>query len=196
MAKVTLTKNELKKQKDDLKRFRRYLPTLQLKKRQLQLEVEKVKGHLRQAREQLRAVLGEMEPWLDLLGEEIGLEQLIQPQQVRLHWDNVAGVDIPVLDQVQLYVEKYDLFVYPLWIDRAAGSLQTLMHYAAEIAVREDQLRRLREELRMTSQRVNLFEQIKIPEATENIRRISIALADQQTTAFGWALRAKKKLYD
>jgi len=35
MAKIRLTKNELKKQKEDLKRYRRYLPMLQLKKKQL-----------------------------------------------------------------------------------------------------------------------------------------------------------------
>ena len=33
---IKLTKNELKKQKDNLKQFQRYLPTLQLKKQQLQ----------------------------------------------------------------------------------------------------------------------------------------------------------------
>jgi V/A-type H+-transporting ATPase subunit D len=42
MAGVKLTKNELKKQKDALKRFRRYLPTLQLKKQQLQMVIRQV----------------------------------------------------------------------------------------------------------------------------------------------------------
>ena len=36
MAKIKLTKNELKVQKDQLKMFNRYLPTLMLKKQQLQ----------------------------------------------------------------------------------------------------------------------------------------------------------------
>jgi len=34
MAKIRLTKNELKKQKDSLKMYKRYLPTLMLKKQQ------------------------------------------------------------------------------------------------------------------------------------------------------------------
>ena len=42
MARIKLTKNELKTQKDNLKRFNRYLPTLVLKKQQLQMEIQKV----------------------------------------------------------------------------------------------------------------------------------------------------------
>ena len=46
MAKVKLTKNELKAQRDALKRYERYLPTLQLKKQQLQAEVRAVEHKL------------------------------------------------------------------------------------------------------------------------------------------------------
>jgi V/A-type H+/Na+-transporting ATPase subunit D len=42
MAKIKFTKNELKKQKDELKRFQRYLPTLVLKKQLLQMEIRQV----------------------------------------------------------------------------------------------------------------------------------------------------------
>ncbi len=42
MAKVKLTKNELKKQRESLKRFMRYLPTLELKKQQLVAEIKKI----------------------------------------------------------------------------------------------------------------------------------------------------------
>ena len=46
MAKIKLTKNELKFQRDALKRFQRYLPTLQLKKQQLQMEVRHVREEI------------------------------------------------------------------------------------------------------------------------------------------------------
>ena len=46
MAKIKFTKNELKKQKDALKRFLRYLPTLMLKKQQLQMEIRKIEAQL------------------------------------------------------------------------------------------------------------------------------------------------------
>ena len=49
--------------------------------------------------------------------------------------------------------------------------------------VLEEQRRRIAEELRTTSQRVNLFEKVKIPACMENIRVIKIAIGDEQTAA-------------
>ena len=46
MAKIKLTIQELKRQKTAFKRFQRYLPTLTLKKIQLQIEINKVKSLL------------------------------------------------------------------------------------------------------------------------------------------------------
>ena len=42
MAKIKLTKTELKAQSDALKRFQRFLPMLQLKKQQLQAEIAEI----------------------------------------------------------------------------------------------------------------------------------------------------------
>ena len=58
----------------------------------------------------------------------------------------------------------------------------------------EERIRLLSEELRVTTQRVNLFEKVKIPEAQENIRVIGIYLQDQQTAAVVRGKIAKKKL--
>ena len=56
------------------------------------------------------------------------------------------------------------------------------------------QVELLGKELRTTSQRVNLFEKVKIPETKENIRRIGIYIGDQQTAAVVRGKIAKKKL--
>ena len=58
----------------------------------------------------------------------------------------------------------------------------------------QEQMDLLGKELRTTSQRVNLFEKVKIPEAKENIRRISIYLGDQDTSAVVRGKIAKRKL--
>ena len=49
-------------------------------------------------------------------------------------------------------------------------------------------------ELQVTSQRVNLFEKVKIPQAIESIRRINIFLGDQQTAAVVTGKMAKGNL--
>lgn len=63
-----------------------------------------------------------------------------------------------------------------------------------EAQVLDEQVRLLGQELRTTSQRVNLFEKVKIPETLENIRKISIYLADQQVNAVVRSKIAKRKI--
>lgn len=194
MPRLSLNKTELKKQRDALQRFQRYLPLLQLKKQQLQAEVERVRREQARVREvgqrQREAVNG----WVALLAEEVGLETLIALERVEVRWDNIAGVPVPVFVQAHLCTAPYDLFVTPPWVDRAIESLRALLALQTEAVVLEEQLQRLARELRLTAQRVNLFEKIKIPEAQDHIRRLAIYLGDQQTAAFGWALEAKRKL--
>jgi V/A-type H+-transporting ATPase subunit D len=63
-----------------------------------------------------------------------------------------------------------------------------------EIATLEKGRVILARELRITTQRVNLFEKVKIPEAEEAIRRIKIFIGDQMTNAVGRSKIAKKKI--
>ncbi|MBQ0072081.1 MAG: V-type ATP synthase subunit D, partial [Spirochaetales bacterium] len=89
---------------------------------------------------------------------------------------------------------SYDLREYPLWIDLGLVALRDIARYDALISTLEERIRLLEAELRTTTQRVNLFEKVKIPEAKENIRVIGIYLQDQQTSAVVRGKIAKKKL--
>ena len=191
MQKVRLTKTTLKQQRDALRRYERYLPTLRIKKQQLQREIERTQAELRRARAQSDTLLGEIDEWVELLAEDVGLEGLLELEYVEVSWDNVAGVDVPVFTKAHTRIGHYDLFSTPPWVDHALAAVQKLVELSSHQEVLKEQQRRLRRELRMTAQRVNLFERIKIPEAQGNIRRISVYLGDQQTAAFGWALLAK-----
>lgn len=63
-----------------------------------------------------------------------------------------------------------------------------------EAEVLEEQVRLLEAELRTTAQRVNLFEKVKIPETEENIKKISVYLADQQVSAVVRSKISKRKI--
>lgn len=193
MQKIRLTKTALKQQRDDLRRYERYLPTLRIKKQQLQREIERTQAELRLAREQSDTLLGEIEEWVELFAEDVGLEGLLELERIEVRWDNVAGVDIPVFVKAHTRIVHYDLFSVPPWVDHALAALQKVVEFSSHQEVLKEQGRRLQRELRMTAQRVNLFERIKIPETQGNIRRISVHLGDQQTAAFGWALVVKRK---
>ena len=194
MAKIRLTKNELKRQKDELKRFNRYLPTLMLKKQQLQVEILRVQRAEAERRARIDGELAEVRGWVGLLGEEAGLEGMLQDLRLRVTTGNIAGIDIPLFHDLEIVVASYDLFTTPLWVDKALEAIGRVLKLEAEIIVLDEQRRRLAHELRITSQRVNLFEKVKIPETREGIRRIGIYLGDQQTAAVVRGKIAKGKL--
>lgn len=194
MGAVKLTKNELKRQKDALKRFKRYLPTLQLKKQQLQMmirQVEQEEAKKRADREEVRKVI---DGWIEVFGEPVDIENLLEVESLVTEDGNIAGIDIPIFKEIQFKDIAYDLFSYPLWVDAALVKLKELLTIDAELVVLEEQRKRLEHELRITTQRVNLFEKVKIPEAQENIRMIRIYLGDQQTAAVVRGKISKNKI--
>jgi len=183
MSKIKLTKNELKRQKDSLKRFERYLPTLQLKKQQLQMVIRQVERNRQDKIKEQDKFSKELEKWIDVFGENAELEKLIQVKEILTEMGNIAGVDIPVFNGITFEEPPYNLFDKPLWIDKGIIALKSAAALDAEIKILEEQSALLGEELRITTQRVNLFEKVKIPETRENIRIIRIYLGDQQTAA-------------
>ncbi len=194
MKKARLTKTELKKLQDDLKRYDRYLPTLQIKKQLLQMETNRVRVEIRRLDDERRRLEAEMDKWAALMGEEQELAGMFEVGEIVTRPDNIAGVDLPVFVELPVHIKSYDLITSPLWLDRAAGDLAQLMKLRAVKMVALEQYRLLEVELRLTAQRVNLFEKVKIPQAIEQIRAITIYLADQQAAAVGWARIAKKKI--
>lgn len=194
MAKVKLTKNELKKQKDGLKRFTRYLPTLMLKKQQLQLVIRQVEATLKEKKDERDRAQNEINSWVDVFGESVGFDQLIKIKSLEIEDGNIAGVDIPIFKGIELDLPEYDLFVKPLWVDAAVENVSKLLAFDEEVKILEQQIELLGTELRITTQRVNLFEKVKIPEAKENIRMIQIYLGDQQTAAVVRGKMSKNKL--
>ena len=199
---VKLTKNELKVQKDRLKQFQRYLPTLQLKKQQLQAVVMQVTAQLEQVARQRQAAVAGLDDWVAVFAEndsfpaEKRLDALIRPRHVVCGEQNIAGVTVPVFQELSFEDIRYDVADYPLWVDTAAVRLREIARLDALEKTLRRQVELLERELRATAQRVNRFEKVKIPEAKENIRVIGIYLGDQQTSAVVRGKIAKKKLQE
>ena len=199
---VKLTKNELKVQKDRLKQFQRYLPTLQLKKQQLQAVVMQVTAQLEQVARQRQAAVAGLDDWVAVFAEndsfpaEKRLDALIRPRHVVCGEQNIAGVTVPVFQELSFEDIRYDVADYPLWVDTAAVRLREIARLDALEKTLRRQIELLERELRATAQQVNLFEKVKIPEAKENIRVIGIYLGDQQTSAVVRGKIAKKKLQE
>ncbi len=195
---VKLTKNELKAQKDALKRFERYLPTLQLKKQQLQSVMLQLSAQLDALEARRNAAIDGLDDWVAVFSENQTLprklDTLVEPESVVCGEENIAGVIVPVFRALKFREIDYDPGDFPLWVDTAVVKLQEIAGLDAEAKTLRRRAELLEQELRVTSQRVNLFEKVKIPEAKENIRVIGIYLGDQQTAAVVRGKIAKNKL--
>jgi len=195
LAKIKLTKNELKVQKDALKMYRRYLPTLTLKKQQLQAEIRAIEAKakaVRKEREQLEKGFGS---WIAVFSEKDAFpKDIISVSNIRKGEGNIAGVAIPTFEGADFRRGDYDLYETPLWVDIAANHMEKAMSLDLQAEVLDEQVRLLEVELHATSQRVNLFEKVKIPETEENIKKISIYMADQQVSAVVRSKISKRKI--
>jgi V/A-type H+/Na+-transporting ATPase subunit D len=193
MAKLKKTKNELKAQREALRRYERFLPTLELKKQQLQREVRRAEVELQRCAEGSEQLLTGVRPWLRLLPQLPDVADYVSVLDVELDVVNIAGVNVPVLAGIGFAPVLIDYFATPPWLDDAVEVLGELTRLRAEQLVLERRRYLLAEELRLTSQRVNLFEKVMIPRALENIRLIRIAQGDAQTAAVARAKLAKGK---
>ena len=194
MRKIRLNKTELTKQKDALKRLQRFLPMLQLKKKQLQWELHRILKESATLKEERNSILNNLRSWGAVIGEEANIKELIKIKELKTRVGCVAGVKIPRFQDIAFEQTSYDLFTQPPWVDTAIEVSQSLLELKEKLKIVKDQLGIVLKELRATTQRVNLFEKIKIPQNKNSIKRIRIYLGDQEIAAVVRGKIAKKKV--
>ena len=185
MAKIKYTKTEQKNQQDALKQFQRFLPTLRQ-------SVERVEAN----REAMKALSVKLAALFKFFGDSSEAEffaSKVEICQVIAGSANIAGITIPVFEKVEFAPLQWDLLDTPWHADECIAALKEMISLRAAGKILEKQYALLLAELVTTTQRVNLFEKIKIPECKENIRRIRIYMSDQETSAVARSKIAKKK---
>jgi len=187
------TKSELRVQRESLKRFQRYLPTLQLKKQQLQSELRQVEVQREGVEQELDKIQRERQSWMVLFAEPLPLADWLTVKRMDIGQQHIAGVDVPVLEQFEIEEICPDRFKQPVWVDDGLAALRLEITYGVKLEILRQQEALIEAELRTTSQRVNLFEKVKIPDAKDNIRIIRITLGDEQVASVARGKLAKKK---
>lgn len=194
MAKLKLSKTELKRQRDLLKRFQRFLPTLELKKEQLIMELNRIEHAFDECAAREQALRDDVSNWVQLFSEPVQMDDKVRLVSIITSEGNIAGVRIPVFERAEFETADYDLYATPPWVDRGIELIQELASLQAEREVLLEQRILINRELRTTIQRINLFEKVKIPECRDNIRKIRIFMGDQQANAVARGKIAKNKI--
>ncbi len=194
MAKLKLSKSALAQERNQLKLYERTLPSLDLKRRQLSVELNRAKQALakaRQAVEELESNIGEQLPML--ANTDIELQGLVNMTDFELVQENVVGVRLPLLQRIHCTVADYSLLAKPAWVDVLVERLKDAAELRTQVLVAAERVRILEYQEKRVTQRVNLFDKILIPTAKRNIQRIQIFLGDAERAAVVRSKIAKAK---
>ncbi len=195
MTKLRLNKNALRERTEQLRLYLEFLPTLMLRKRQLQAAVQRVRAEGNECTRRRDALRRSSAPWAALLRRML---PQVRPHAAVQHVDteiiSVAGVAVPKLLQVRFAPDTHSLLATPLVFDDAVQLLRNVATLRAQREVLAEQALRIGHELRRTTQRINLYEEVLIPRTRHEIRRLRVYLGDQQTAAVCRAKIAKAKI--
>ncbi len=194
MPRFALNKSSLQKEREKLKLLERLLPSLDLKRRQLLLELNRALDLLKQGREALATLQSDIGRQLPMLAEEeIDVAGLVHLEAVQMGQENVVGVRLPVLQDLSFTIAEYSFLAKPAWVDVLVQRLQEAVAFRVRLAVAQKRTEILQQAVRRMTQRVNLFEKILIPQTKQNIKKIQIYLGDAERAAVVRAKLAKMK---
>ena len=157
----------------------RALPTIKSKESALRLEVKRTKDEVNSLELQLEEEIRSYENMVALWNEFN--PSLINVKDVTLSTRKIAGVLIPVLNEIEFEVGRYSLFNSPAWFADGIELLKTLARTGIEAEFSGMKLELLEHARKKTTQKVNLFEKVQIPGYKDAIRKVKRFMEDEES---------------
>jgi V/A-type H+/Na+-transporting ATPase subunit D len=184
MVRVKLNKTELQQQSEKLRLYQRLLPSLDLKRRQLTIQIQVAKEALDTLTRKHTQLNDDVAGQLPMLANEsIQLSSLVEIDSVDADHENIAGVKLPRLVKVVFCDTEYSKLATPVWVDTLVEYLQRGSTLKLKIATAQHRLQQLEQALLKINQRVNLFDKVLIPHTKTTIKRIRLFLSDLERDA-------------
>ena len=177
--KFQYNKTSLKQQQKQLKMRERTLPTIKSKESALRLEVKKARREIDTLNEQLEQGIQGYQDMVALWDEFD--PTLVSVTDVQLSTKKIAGVVVPVLDNIDYEVKPFSLFSRPSWFAQGVELLKALATLGIEAEFLNLKLEYLEYARRKTTQKVNLFEKVQIPGYKDAILKIKRYLEDEES---------------
>lgn len=171
----------------------RALPTLKNKESALRVEVKRAKDKVSELNELLKTRIAEYEYMISLWGEFEN--DLIRVDDVNLGVIKIAGVKIPVLQDVIFSVKEFSYFARPFWYAKGVEILKELARIGIEGEFYSEKMRLLDHARKKTTQKVNLYEKVQIPGYETAIRKIKRFLEDEENLSKS-SMKIVKKRYE
>jgi V/A-type H+-transporting ATPase subunit D len=194
MAKLSLSKSSLQHERNQLKLYVKMLPSLDLKRQQLTMELARSQEELQKLRKEYDEMKTLTAKELPMLTMEIeGLSDLVRLDSVKVGLENLVGVRVPVVQEVKCSVKPYSMLAKPQWVDILVARLRKAVEFHERLKVAEERVKIMEKAKRRVTQRVNLFDKVLIPTSRKNIKRIQTFLGDAERTSVVRSKLAKTK---
>ena len=171
-------KTSLQALEKNLKMRQRTLPTLQSKESALRLEVKKAKQELERLDREVEERIKGYDEMIALWGEFD--TTLLHVDDVRMSIKKIAGVRVPVLDEVIYSTKEFSIFLSPKWFADGFAQLKAIAEVGIQQEFCREKLNLLDYARKKTTQKVNLFEKVQIPGFQDAIRKIKRFMEDEE----------------
>ena len=171
-------KTSLQALEKNLKMRVRALSTIKNKESALRMEVKKAKDEIKKLDVEIERRIASYDKMLALWGEFD--TSLLSVEDVRMSVKKIAGVRIPMLDEVVYHVKPYSLFNSPKWFADGLAQLKDLAQVGIEQEFCLHKLNLLEYARKKTTQKVNLFEKVQIPGYEKAIIKIKRFMEDEE----------------
>lgn len=194
MAKPSLNKSALAKEVAQLGEYRRFLPSLELKRLQITSQRSHTAHEVTRLKSEYDRQFQEISASLPMLANtQVKVEDLVSVSGIKRTEHSLSGTKLPVLNAVIIDRKNYPRQATPHWVDLAARGIEELVRLSIELDVMMDRLLRLERAEAVISRRVNLFDKVLVPQAQANIKKIQMALSDGERDAVVRAKISKRK---
>jgi V/A-type H+-transporting ATPase subunit D len=177
--KFQYNKTSLQQLEKQLKVRERSLPTIKSKESALRIEVKRTKDEVRSLELQLEEEIRSYEKMVALWNEFN--PSLIKVKDVTLSTRKIAGVLVPVLNDIEFEIGTYSLFNSPSWYADGIELLKVLARTGIEAEFSGMKLELLEHARKKTTQKVNLFEKVQIPGYKDAIRKVKRFMEDEES---------------
>lgn len=152
------------------------LPTLKSKEAALRLEVRKITAEIELLKEEYQKLVKENQNYNGFWTE---FPEIVKIKKINSEQKNIAGVKVSILSNIDFAIENVSLFNMPSWIRLAISMFERLMTIQVKIEMTEARLNALAYARKKTTQKVNLYEKVQIPEYKTAIIKIKRYMEDE-----------------
>jgi V/A-type H+-transporting ATPase subunit D len=176
--KFQYNKTSLQQLEKQLKVRVRTLPIIKNKESALRLEVKRCKSEVGELEVRLESQIQNYEAMFALWNEFDA--SLISIDDVKLGVRKIAGVRVPMLENVEFRITPFSIFNAPKWYVDGIFLLKELANTAIEREFTVAKLGLLEHARKKTTQKVNLFEKVQIPGYQDALRKIKRFMEDEE----------------